>query len=328
MKRFIKRQKLAVITVAYWVLLIYIVAALVWWFISLENQNQRMFLYRVQEIEKKSPDFQQQYATIENERNRKTTQYIGEGLTFLLLILVGALFVYRATKKQIRLSQQQQNFIMAVTHELKTPVAIAQLNLETLQKRKLEETQQQKLIASTLEETNRLDTLTNNILLVSQLETGKHTFNKQEINFSELVNDVLKNFAGRFPQHNIKNEIAGDIYVKGEFMLLQMLLSNLIDNALKYSDKGSPIKITLKKIKNKAALTVADEGEGIPDEEKKKVFEKFYRSGYEGIRKAKGTGLGLYLCKKIAADHNGSICITDNTPQGAIFTVKLESVFG
>jgi K+-sensing histidine kinase KdpD len=102
-------------------------------------------------------------------KNERPGKYIGEGVTFLLVILVGAVFVYRATKKQILLSQQEQNFMMAVTHELKTPIAVTKLNLETLQKHKkdLDETKQQKLIINSLHEADRLNALTNNILVCS-----------------------------------------------------------------------------------------------------------------------------------------------------------------
>src|SRR4051794_27650923 len=103
-----KKQKLAFITVVYWFLLIYIVAALVWWFVSLENQNTQMFKYRLALIDKNDPAFNQKLRQIEDERKRKTVQYIGEGATFLLLILIIAVFVYRATKRQIILSHQQQ----------------------------------------------------------------------------------------------------------------------------------------------------------------------------------------------------------------------------
>src|SRR6266542_3492317 len=117
-KRF-KKQRLVFIT-------------LVYWFLSLENQNRQMFIYRLAQIDKNDSGYNQKLTQIEDERKRKSTQYIGEGSTFLLLILVVAVFVYRATKRQIILSHQQQNFMMAVTHELKTPIAVVRLNLETL----------------------------------------------------------------------------------------------------------------------------------------------------------------------------------------------------
>jgi len=326
MIRRLRKQRLALITFVYWFLLIYIIAALVWWFISLENQNTLMFEYRIVELDKDDPSYTQKLWQLSDERHRKTMQYIGEGSTFLLLILVGAVFVYRATKKQIRLSQQQQNFMMAVTHELKTPIAVTRLNLETLQKRKLDELQQSKLIVHALEETNRLNVLTNNILVAAQLESGNYVISRQPIDISELVTSSVDDFAARFPKRVIHTQIEEKIFTEGETMLLQMLVNNLIDNALKYSDQLKPVGVILKKDGRKVLLQVLDMGEGIAENEKKKIFEKFYRSGNESVRVAKGTGLGLYLCKRIVKDHKGEIKVQDNIPNGTIFTVTLQSI--
>jgi two-component system sensor histidine kinase CiaH len=317
---------LAIITSVFLFLLMYIIAALVYWFIVLEQQNNMMTALRVAQLKKDAPIFMQQFADIEDQHRRKRIQYISEGSTFLLLIIVGAGFVYRATRKQIKLSEQQQNFMMAVTHELKTPIAITQLNLETLQKRALGEEQQQKLIGSALQETTRLNTLTNNILVASQLETGTYRLNKQQANFGELAVGVVNDFKRRFPKRLIEANIQDGVFVEGEGQLLQMLISNLVDNALKYSPQTAPVKIMIEKRDNTAVLIVADEGDGVADAEKKKVFEKFYRTGHEGTRKTKGTGLGLYLCKRIVKDHGGKITLTDNNPKGAVFTVQFKAL--
>jgi two-component system, OmpR family, sensor histidine kinase CiaH len=105
-------------------------------------------------------------------------------------------------------------------------------------------------------------------------------------------------------------------------LLLKLLVSNLLENANKYSPKDKPIMITLRESAEVVELSVKDEGCGISDEEKKNVFKKFYRIGNEQTRTAKGTGLGLYLCKKIADDHRGTITIEDNQPQGSNFIVR------
>ena len=323
--RYFKKKGLALINLLYWFLLVYIVAALVYWFILLETQNRQMFVYRVQQLKKDDPAYFSAVSKIMDDTRRKTSQYIGEGSTFLVLILIGAVFVYRAIRRQLRLSQQQQNFMMAVTHELKTPIAITSLNLETLQKRKLEETQQQKLIANTLQEVARLNTLCNNILISSQLEAGAYLLNKQAMDFSSLVAGSVKDFQTRYPQRLIQSAVAPGIYVEGEQLLLQMMVNNLVENALKYSPKDKTIQVALRSEHRHVYLSVKDEGEGIPDEEKKRIFDKFYRIGNENTRKAKGTGLGLYLCRKIAADHKGSIQVTNNEPNGSNFTVTLQS---
>ena len=317
-----KKQRLAVITLAFWFLLLFIIAAWIWWYISLRQQNDDRYRYELLQLDKNSATYQIRLGQISEEHDLKTAQFISEGITFLLVTLVGAVFVYRATRKQILLSRQQQNFMMAVTHELKTPISVAKLNLETLQKRKLEESQRERLIANTLEETNRLNELTNNILVASQLDTGVYGMHKQQLNFSKLVLTSVSSFMLRFPNREFQAGIAEDVYLQGEEMLLQLLVNNLLDNASKYSPRELPVRINLVKSENEVILSVTDQGAGIPDAEKLKIFEKFYRSGNESTRSAKGTGLGLYLCKKIVADHKGSILVTDNQPKGSIFTVR------
>src|SRR4051812_40097944 len=116
-----KTKRLAIITLVYWFVLLYIIAALVYWFISLEHQNGKMSDLRLNELQHGEPGYDEKVAQILDEKRRKAAQYIGEGTTFLALILIGAVFVYRATRRQLTLSLQQQNFMMAVTHELKTP---------------------------------------------------------------------------------------------------------------------------------------------------------------------------------------------------------------
>lgn len=323
MIRRLRKQRLAFITLVYWFLLIYIIAALVWWFISLEQQNDLMYTYRISELNKDDPSYTQKLFQLSDDRQRKTMQYVGEGTTFLLLILLGAVFVYRATRKQIRLSQQQQNFMMAVTHELKTPIAVTRLNLETLQKRKLDEHQQEKLITLALDETNRLNLLTNNILVASQLDSGNYSITKQQVELSKLVTDAVADFTKRFRNRTILADVEEGVVIEGELMLLQMLVNNLLENAIKYSPKDKPVKVTLQSDEANALLKVTDEGSGIQAGEKKKIFEKFYRSGDEFVRTTKGTGLGLYLCKRIVKDHKGTISVADHVPTGSIFTVSI-----
>jgi signal transduction histidine kinase len=148
------------------------VAAFIWWYVALVKQNDLLTATKIETLTAKGVIDQAQIASIEDFATRKTKQYIGEGLTFLLLFLLGAIYVYRSLLKQLKYSTLQQNFMMAITHELKTPIAVTQLNLETIVKRDLQPEQQQHLIENTLKETKRLDALCNNILLASQFEMG------------------------------------------------------------------------------------------------------------------------------------------------------------
>ncbi len=321
-----KRKKLTVITIVYWFLLTYIVTALIFWFLSLVRQSTQMSEYKLLQLKKDAPDYSTRVNEIEDEERRKIAQYIGEGSTFLLLILVGAVFVYQATRRQILLTTQQQNFMMAITHELKTPIAITKLNIETLLKRKLEEPQQEKLLNNALQESNRLNDLCDNILLASQIDAGDYLPDKETINLGELVEESTAYFKTRFPYQLIEETIGENIYVKGDRLLLQLAVNNLIENAIKYSEKQKPVTILLQKNDAETQLLVKDLGKGIASHEKKKIFEKFYRAGDENTRNTKGTGLGLYLTKKIVKDHNGNITLQDNTPSGCIFAVSLHTI--
>jgi len=319
-----KKKRLVLITLVYWFLLVYILAALFFWFISLNAQNNRIIALKLGEISTTDPQYNQKVAAVKDEQRRKSAQYIGEGAAFFLVIAVGAVFVYRATRRQIRLSQQQENFMMAVTHELKTPIAVAKLNLETMLRRQLEETKREKLLQDTLQETNRLNQLSSNILLASQLESGNYISFKQEVDLGEVVTEAVADFSNRFPQRTIIAKPATDIYINGESLLLKMLVNNLVENALKYSPKDKAVTVELSEGNGSIELKVLDEGIGIAADEKQKIFTKFYRVGNENTRKTNGTGLGLFLSKKIAKAHQANISVKDNQPQGSIFTVSFK----
>jgi K+-sensing histidine kinase KdpD len=315
------KKRLLLITIVYWIFLVYILSALVFWFIELNKQNNLMTDFKVSELKKDDFRYSQKLREIEEERMRKTTQYISEGATFMALIILGAIFMYRAVRRQFAQQRQQENLMMAITHELKTPIAVAKLNLETLLKHPLDEEKRKKLIGMTLEETNRLNILASNILVSAQLESGR-AVTREEINFSDLVSSSANDFKNRFPDRQWQINIGEDEELQGDPFLLQILVNNLLENAVKYSPAASTIECVLSGDNNFIYLRIADEGFGIPAGEKANIFKKFYRIGSEQTRSAKGTGLGLYLCKKIAHDHHATIRVDDNSPKGAVFTVK------
>ncbi|MEO7962142.1 MAG: ATP-binding protein [Ginsengibacter sp.] len=315
-----KIKKLRTIFILYWFLLTYIIAALVFWYIALNEQNGELTRYRLALIDVRSHNYQSNKLAIEDSRKRKTAQYLGEGATFLLLIIAGAAYVFRIIKRQLYQSQQQQNFMMAITHELKTPIAVTKLNLETLQKRKLDEGQQHKLISTTIQETDRLNALCNNMLLTSQIESGSYSLVKEKIDLSELGESCVNNFISRYPQRKIRIVSEPGLYVSGDKTLLELAVNNLLDNALKYSGKDDLVLMKLNRYDLMVEMKISDEGPGVSREERAKIFEKYFRGS---ARQTKGTGLGLYLTKNIIDQHKGSISVSENKPHGSIFIVLL-----
>jgi signal transduction histidine kinase len=313
-------------TVLYWTLLAYVVAALIWWFISLEKQNQqiaekeRNYLLE-HKLELSQAAFEEQWNKIQRAEQKNFTKYLSEGITFLALIGLGASWVYRSVRRRFRLQKQQEEFIMAVTHELKTPIAVARLNLETIQRYPLDEEKRERLVKTTLDETARLNFLTNNILVASQLAGQSFRSERNELNLAGLLRDCIRDFQKRFPNRELISHMPEEVVLNGDPLLLQILVNNLLENAQKYAPKETPIQLNLSQEPTAIRLEVIDQGPGIPRSERKQIFERFYRIENETTRKTAGTGLGLYLCKKIAANHQATISVSDHLPKGSNFAV-------
>lgn len=320
----LKQKGLALATAVYWVFLLYIVAAVVWWFIALQRQNSQITEFKLAELSLADPSYLSKANSILKSGHSKSIGYVGEGTFFLLFAVASAVFVYRYVGREFKLNRQQQNFMMAITHELKTPIAITKLNIETLQKHKLDEARQQKMLQMTLQEIERLNLLANNILVSAQLEEGRYAISREELDLSMLAAGSANDFTNRFPANKWQVEIEPEIVFTGDTLLLQIMINNLLENAVKYSPREGAIHFTLSKNSSGIDLHVMDEGPGIPVEERKKIFERFYRIGNESIRKTKGTGLGLYLCKKIASDHNAEIHVDSRKTGGSDFSIHFK----
>jgi len=312
--------KIKSIFVLYWIFLAYILAALIWWYIALSRQNEQI---ASQQKQLAASGLYTSQTNIDDALQRKRLQYIGEGAIFLLLIAAGAIYLFKAVKKQLRLSRQQQDFMMAVTHELKTPIAVSKLNLETLQRRKLEETQLNKLLQNTVEEVDRMNDLCNNLLLSSNMESGNYRIQKEEMNLTALANHIATEYRRRFPERIIDLHATNDCVVHADPFLIEIALNNLLDNALKYSPKSGQIQLQVNQLEYHVQVIIGDEGPGIAASDKKKIFDKFYRTGSEATQRSKGTGLGLYLVKRIMDTHNGSVYVEDAQPLGSRFILLI-----
>ena len=229
--------------------------------------------------------------------DQKKWMLFGEGSVFILILLLGVLFILRAFKFERELSRQQENFVLSITHELKTPISSVKLYLQTLQKRELDLEKRNEIYDRSLTEINRLDGLVSNLLLTRSIENATFFMNKQPVELSNFIQSkiellrksVLKDLS---IQLNL-DEIVLNIDTIG----FESILINLLENAAKYSPKNSTIHIQLSDNNNHVLLLIKDEGIGIEKSKREKVFSKFYREENEMTRKSKGTGLGLYITK-------------------------------
>lgn len=258
---------------------------------------------------------------IEAQPYRKV-MIIGEGLFFMLIFVVGALKLKKAFMREHKIQQQQQNFLLAVTHELKSPLASIKLAIQTILKRELSKEQRDQFLANSLKDIERLDDLVGNVLIATKLADRRYNFPKERIDLSELV----KHVAGRLQIHScttqlIKTELQPGIEIEGDRFAITNVVTNLIENAVKYSPPCAHVVVRLANEDSNVLFSVADHGIGIADSEKKLIFNKFYRVGNEDTRKTKGTGLGLYIVKTVLERHRAQIKVKDNTPSGSIFEV-------
>lgn len=320
-----------VFTSIYILILGYIIAALVFWELRLQQQSGHIYAQEVITLQNQVDSlrlpniYNHEMAMLKQKLDSRTTQYVAEGTTFLIVILIGAVVVYGSFSRRMLLSRQQNNFMLAVTHELKSPVAAIKLNLQTLEKHQLDEEKRKLLIERSIKESNRLNDLCNNMLFTSQIEGRQYKPTIEPINFSEMAEDIISDFAGRYSR-NFEEDIEAGCKVSGDVAMLRIAINNLLENAIKYAPEDKPIAISLSKKQNTATLSIADEGAGIPDNEKGRIFDKFYRIGNESSRKAKGTGLGLYLSNKIIAQHKGRIVVRDNISTGSVFEIHLPTL--
>jgi len=238
---------------------------------------------------------------------------------------LGAIFVYGVVRRQFRLHMQQRNFMLAVTHELKTPIAVTKLSLETLKRHKLDDEKKDEIITNAINETDRLNSLCNNILLSAQLESGGYKMSMHDFDFTQMSLSAVNEFKKRYANRTFDFEVPSQIFYHGEEFLLRLVINNMLENAVKYTPANKPISVSIEQndIKKSLIFKVADLGHGIPENEKEKVFEKFYRIGDEMKRLTKGTGLGLFLSKKIVEDHKGYMKVENNIPMGSVFIVRL-----
>ncbi len=317
-----------IFTSIYILILAYIIAALVFWELQLQKQSGRIYAQEVitlrgQVDSTAFPDvYRNEMSVLTEKLNARTTQYVSEGSIFLLVILIGAAVVYGSFNRRIMLSRQQNNFMLAVTHELKSPVAAIKLNLQTLEKHRLDEDKRKLLIDRCINESDRLNDLCNNMLFTSRIEGRQYKPTKEVFSLSEMAEEIVSEYAGRYSR-NFEEDIETGCNVYGDINMLKIAINNIIENAIKYTPPNSTIALKLTINQKTATLSIADQGQGIPDTEKKRIFEKFYRTGNEESRKTKGTGLGLYLGSKIIAQHKGKMTVKDNVPTGAIFEIQL-----
>ncbi|MBL7812508.1 MAG: HAMP domain-containing histidine kinase [Bacteroidetes bacterium] len=255
---------------------------------------------------------------------RRTDGWLWEGTSIVLVLMVIAIFMYLYLDRILTVNQQQNNFLLTVTHELKTPVASAKLAVQTAEKQLPQGSESPKRLLQMADKNlERLGNIMDRVLMATRLETNRNIYSAQPIVLEELVHHTLEELKHSLPDTAVVDtQLEKDLAITGDWQMLTMALSNLISNAVKYSKTGEE-KITIRTYteKGRVAMSVSDLGIGIPSDERQRIFKKFYRIGDEKTRSSSGTGLGLYLVKKILRQHKAIIWSENNVPHGTVFRI-------
>jgi len=306
-----RKEKIA-LRVLY-VLAVYVLLQLLWWGYQLVQLNAKLIL-------EQESDMQRQYVLLRS----KVWMVVGEGLVFFILLAIGFRYIKRTVSRELAIARKEKNFLLSVTHELKTPIAAIKLFLETMQSRTLTEDKRQELLLHSVQETKRLQSLTENILMAARLDSGKDTVTAAVVDLSELVQREIKRFRQMYAGP-IESEITSGVRVNGDEQMISVVVVNLIENALKYGH-SKPIRVVVSGTSGHANLVVSDNGSGIPAGEEKRIFEKFYRIGNEETRTSKGTGLGLFIVDAVAKMHGAEVLASNEPNGGAVFTVRFKKL--
>jgi two-component system phosphate regulon sensor histidine kinase PhoR len=309
----------------FYLLVVYVVVQFVWWSYLMVNLNNEIYHLKT-ELNLLKGETLNEVVLKGNELNEKLhkrwVMIAGEGIVFVGILLLGIFQIRKTFKREAELSRQQQNFLLSVTHELKSPIASTKLQLQTLQKHELNREKQKEIIANAINDTERLNNLVENILLAAKIENNIPLLHKENCNLSDYLTQGMNQTTQSFDyKQQVLLSVEPDIYMNIDRTSFPSIILNLVENAVKYSAPDSTITVGLKKQNQKILLSVADQGIGISDKEKGKIFQKFYRVGSEETRKTKGTGLGLYIVDYLVKQHNGIIAVKNNIPTGSVFEI-------
>ena len=255
------------------------------------------------------------------------------GVIFFFLIIAGLSVNTVFLVREIRRNEQQDSFLNAVTHELKTPIASIRLYLETLQSRQLDEPQRREFYRIMLCDTDRLLGTVEQVLRAGEVRHRSERKNWQQVDFSGLVRNTLE--LTRLRHHLRPEELRlgtvppDEILVAGNPEEIGTVILNLFDNAIKYSGENKDIVVDVRTPNiDTVLLCVHDQGIGIPHGELKRIFNRFYRVTNPAARQVKGTGLGLFIVRSVARHHGGDVYAeSEGQGRGSTFTVRLPRIY-
>ena len=250
------------------------------------------------------------------------------GVVAFTMILAGLSVWLVLTLKEIALNHRQANFVDSVTHELKSPIAALQLYLETLSMRNMTDEKRREFHSVMSEELHRLDRLISQLLEVGRLDAIGENEDPVDLDLAPMLRQFAESVC--LQQKRSVEEVftfdLPDVTIRARQIVLELILTNLIENAVKYGGEPPQVLVQMKPLsKERVQIRITNNGMGVPREERKKIFQIFYRGGSELERRRKGTGLGLYIVQTLVRRMHGRISVHDRADgeSGCMFELEL-----
>jgi signal transduction histidine kinase len=256
---------------------------------------------------------------------RRIVMMVSEGSFFALLLFVLIGLLWMSLRREVELQRQHRNFLSAITHELKSPLAAIRLSLETVASGRASPEAVPRFLSNALDDASRLQDLVQKVLEATRYGEGGSRIERRHADLSTVVADSVDTFArsalaaGARVESGIENGLWAEIDAEA----IAIAVSNLLENAIKYGGAPPLVSVRLATRNGDAVLEVGDNGGGIPRDEIPMIFQRFYRAGDEMTRTTRGTGLGLYLVQQIIAAHGGSVSVMETGPEGTRFEVVI-----
>jgi two-component system, OmpR family, phosphate regulon sensor histidine kinase PhoR len=225
-----------------------------------------------------------------------------------------------------QLENIRQEFLSNVSHELRTPLTSILAFVETLEDGAINDDENNRRFLGVIRNNaERMHHLIDDISELSSIEAGKITINAKQINLNSLVNEIFINLStkSKSRQIQLQNNVAENVQIFADRFRLEQMLTNLIDNAIKFNRQNGVVTVSHKRNENNDLISVEDSGEGISSEHLNRIFERFYRTDKARSREIGGTGLGLAIVKHLALLHNGEVAVSSNLGKGSVFTIEL-----
>jgi two-component system, OmpR family, phosphate regulon sensor histidine kinase PhoR len=237
-----------------------------------------------------------------------------------------ALGIFYDITRLEQLENMRQEFLSNVSHELRTPLTSIIAFVETLEDGAIDDVENNRRFLGVIRNNaERMHHLIDDISELSSIEAGKISIESKPLNLFSLINEIFTNLSGKAKTRgiNLKNETDAASQVFADRFRLEQMLTNLIDNAIKFNRENGDVTVSHKPNENNDLISVEDSGEGISSEHLPRIFERFYRTDKARSREIGGTGLGLAIVKHLALLHHGEVSVTSNLGKGSVFTIEL-----